>query len=340
MPSLKLDTQLRSFADAALEADQLAEAGIDGVFSFEGPHDGFVPLTLAAPGTRVDLYTNVAIALPRNPMQLAYLANDLQLLSGGRFMLGLGSQIKPQIEKRFGVAFDPAVARMRELVQAIRAIFESWGTGERLRFEGEYYRHTLMTPMFNPGPNPAGPPPVLLGALGPVMTRMAAEVADGLLVMPFSTERFFTEHTLVNVATGLATAGRIRADIAVIAQAIVCVGRDEAEYASAVGGTKALLSFYGSTPSYRPVLDAHGWGDLHVELNTLSKQGRWLDMIALIDDDVLHTIAVCGTPDAVAAQLVRRFDGVADRVAFYMPYVVPVDLVAATVAAVKSTAGT
>jgi probable F420-dependent oxidoreductase len=336
MPSLKLDTQLRSFADAAREADQLAEAGVDGVFSFEGPHDGFVPLTLAAPGSRVDLYTNVAIALPRNPMQLAYLANDLQLLSGGRFMLGLGSQIKPQIEKRFGAAFDPPVARMRELVQALRAIYTAWATGERLRFEGEFYRHTLMTPMFNPGPNPHGPPPLWLGALGPLMTRMAAEVADGLLVMPFSSERFFTEHTLTNVAAGLASSGRSREDLSIVAQAIVCVGRDDAEYAAAVGGVKGLLSFYGSTPSYRPVLDAHGWGDLHVELNVLSKQGRWMDMIALIDDEVLNTIAVCGAPDQVARKLIERFDGVADRVGFYMPYAAPVELIAATVAAAKA----
>ena len=336
MATFKIDTQLRSFAGAAAEAAQLAEAGVDGVFSFEGPHDGFVPLTLAAPGTRIDLYTNVAIALPRNPMQLAYLANDLQLLSGGRFMLGLGSQIKPQIEKRFGVPFDPPVARMRELVLAMRAIFDAWATGERLRFEGEFYRHTLLTPMFNPGPNPSGPPPIWLGALGPLMTRMTAEVADGLLVMPFSSEKFFTEHTVVNLEAGLAKAGRRRSDISVISQAIVCVGRDEAEYATAVTGVKGLLSFYGSTPSYRPVLDAHGWGDLHIELNTLSKQGRWIDMIGLIDDEVMHTIAVCGTPTEVAAQLKRRFDGISDRVAFYTPFAAPTDLIAEAVAAVKA----
>ena len=336
MATFKIDTQLRSFAGAAAEAAQLAEAGVDGVFSFEGPHDGFVPLTLAAPGTRIDLYTNVAIALPRNPMQLAYLANDLQLLSGGRFMLGLGSQIKPQIEKRFGAAFDPPVARMRELVLALRAIFNAWATGERLRFEGQFHRHTLMTPMFDPGPNPGGPPPIWLGALGPKMTQMTAEVADGLLVMPFSSERFFTEHTLANVQAGLLQGGRSRSDISVISQAIVCVGRNEAEFAAAAAGVRGLLSFYGSTPSYRPVLDAHGWGDLHVELNALSKQGRWADMIDLIDDEVLHTIAVCGTPAEVGAKLRRRFEGVADRVAFYMPFAASTDLVAEAVAAVRS----
>lgn len=336
MVTFKIDTQLRAFAGAATEAAQLAEAGIDGVFTFEGPHDGFVPLTLAAPAATVDLYTNVAIALPRNPMQLAYLANDLQLLSGGRFMLGLGSQIKPQIEKRFGAPFDPPVARMKELVQAMRAIFHAWATGERLRFEGEFYRHTLMTPMFNPGPNPAGPPPIWLGALGPRMTQMTAEIADGLLVMPFSSEKFFNENTLPNLEIGLTRGGRTRADISVVSQAIVCVGRNEAEYAAAVGGVKALLSFYGSTPSYRPVLDAHGWGDLHIELNALSKQGRWPEMIGLIDDDILTTIAVCGTPEEVAGHLQRRFEGIADRVAFYMPFAASTDLVAEAVAAVRA----
>ncbi|MEO6126397.1 MAG: TIGR03617 family F420-dependent LLM class oxidoreductase [Ilumatobacteraceae bacterium] len=322
-----MDTQLRSFAGAAAEAAELAEAGIDGVFTFEGPHDGFVPLTLAAPAASVDLYTNVAIALPRNPMQLAYLANDLQLLSGGRFRLGLGSQIKPQIEKRFGAAFDPPVARMREMVLALRAIFGAWATGERLRFEGDFYRHTLMTPMFNPGPNPHGPPPIWLGALGPKMTQMAAEVSDGLLVMPFSTEKFFTEHTLPNLEIGLARGGRTRPDITVISQAIVCAYRDEAEKATAEMGVKGLLSFYGSTPAYRPVLEAHGWGDLHLELNTLSKQGRWIDMIGLIDDDILNTIAVCGTPSDVATKLTSRFEGTADRVAFYLPFATPTGLI-------------
>ena len=336
MVGFKIDTQLRSFANAPAEAAQLAEAGVDGVFSFEGAHDPFVPLTLAAPQTRVDLYTNVAIAPPRNPMQLAYLANDLQLLSHGRFMLGLGSQIKPQIEKRFGASFDPPIARMREFVQAMRAIFLAWGSGQRLSFEGRFYRHTLMTPTFNPGPNPHGPPPILLGALGPQMTQMAAETADGLLVMPFSSERFFAEQTMSNLEIGLQRGGRSRDDFNVVSQTILAVGRTEAEYATAVQGVKGLLSFYGSTPAYRPVLDAHGWGDLHLELNTLSKQGRWVEMSRLIDDEVLHTIAICGTPQEVATQLASRFDGVVDRVAFYLPFAAQIDLVADTVAAVKA----
>lgn len=336
MVGFKIDTQLRSFADAPAEAAQLAEAGVDGLFSFEGAHDPFVPLTLAAPNTSVDLYTNVAIAPPRNPMQLAYLANDLQLLTGGRFMLGLGSQIKPQIEKRFGASFDPPVVRMREFVLAMRAIFLAWESGERLRFEGRFYRHTLMTPTFNPGPNPHRAPPILLGALGPQMTKMAAETADGLLVMPFSSERFFAGYTMPNVIEGLQRGGRDRSDFSVVSQAILAVGRTDGEYQNAVQGVKGLLSFYGSTPSYRPVLDAHGWGDLHVQLNTLSKQGRWAEMSGLIDDDVLHTIAICGTPKEVAAQMARRFDGVANRVAFYLPFAAPIDLVAETVAAMKA----
>ena len=336
MASFLIDTQIRGMATAADEVRELATAGVDGAFSFEGPHDGFVPLILAAPNTTLDLYTNVAMALPRNPMQLAYLANDLQLLSSGRFLLGLGSQIKPQIEKRFGAQFHPPVARMREFVLALRAIFEAWATGERLRFEGEFYRHTLMTPMLSPGPNPHGPPPILLGALGPRMTRMAAETADGLMVMPFSTERYFNENTLPIVTEGLRAAGRERSSFTIVSQAILGVGRNEAEMAQAATGVRGLLSFYGSTPSYRPVLEAHGWGDLQTELNTLSKAGRWIDMTGLITDEMMNTLSICGTPDRVADELVRRFDGVSDRVAFYLPYPVPLDLIGETVAAVKA----
>jgi len=165
---------------------------------------------------------------------------------------------------------------------------------------------------------------------------MTAEVADGLLVMPFSSETFFNENTLPNLTIGLERAGRSRSDISVTSQAIVCVGRDASEYAAAVVGVKGLLSFYGSTPAYRPVLDAHGWGDLHTELNTLSKQGRWVEMIGLIDDEMLQTIAVCGTPTEVAGQLKRRFEGVADRVAFYMPFAASTALIAEAVDAVKA----
>ena len=180
----------------------LRDAGASGVATFEGAHDVFAPLTLAATVGGLDLMTNVAIAFPRNPIHLAHQANDHQLLSSGRFILGLGTQIRTQIEKRFGAQFDKPVARMTELIAALRAIFAAWNSGERLDFRGDYYRHTLMTPTFNPGPNPYGPPPIYVGALGPRLTRAVAEHADGLLVMPFGSKRFLHEHTMPDGARG------------------------------------------------------------------------------------------------------------------------------------------
>jgi probable F420-dependent oxidoreductase len=206
---------------------------------------------------------------------------------------------------------------MTELIAALRAIFAAWNTGERLDFRGDYYRHTLMTPTFNPGPNPYGPPPIYVGALGPRLTRAVAEHADGLLVMPFGSKRFLHDHTMPMVREGLDAAGRDIADFAVLPEIIVSAGETDAERELADARTRALLAFYGSTPAYRPVLAAHGWQDLQPELNTLSKQGRWEEMGGLIDDEILHTIAACGTPADVARHIRDRVDGVADTVCLY-----------------------
>src|SRR6201999_3414804 len=224
---------------------------------------------------------------PRNPIHLAHQAYDHQLLSKGRFALGLGTQIRTQIEKRFGAQFDKPVARMTELIAALRAVFESWSTGERLDFRGEYYRHTLMTPNFSPGENPYGPPPIYVGALGPRLTRATAEHADGLLVMPFGNKRFLHEVTMPAVREGLQASGRRPDEFAVIPEIIVSAGGTDAEREQADAGTRRLLAFYGSTPAYRPVLAAHGWEDLQPELNTMSKQGRWQEMGGLITDEIM-----------------------------------------------------
>ena len=320
---MRILTALFGPTDAADRARALRDAGAAGVFTFEGPHDVFAPLTLASTVGGLDLMTNVAIAFPRNPIQLAHQAYDHQLLSGGRFTLGLGTQIRTQIEKRYGSAFDRPVPRMREFVGALRAVFATWETGQRLDFHGEFYRHTLMTPTFNPGPNPFGPPPIYVGALGPRLTRMAAEVADGLLVMPFSSTRFLREATLPAVREGLAASGR--SDFVVVPEVIVSAGDDHA-------ATRRLLAFYGSTPAYRPVLDLHGWGDLQPQLHALSKQGRWAEMGGLISDEVVHTIAACGTAQQIAAHLRERADGVSHTVCLYQPGPIPVDTLAAVVA--------
>ena len=218
---MKVMTALFSPVDAVRRAGELREAGASGVFTFEGPHDVFTPLVLASQVGGLDLMSNVAIAFPRNPIQLAHQAHDLQTLSEGRFILGLGTQVRAQIEKRYGAEFDRPVERMKELVGALRAIFDTWATGERLNYRGEFYRHTLMTPTFVPPPTPYGPPPIYLGALGPRLTRATAEVADGLLVMPFGTTRYLHEHTMPCVRAGLAAAGRSEADFEVVPEVIV-----------------------------------------------------------------------------------------------------------------------
>ncbi|MBY4573521.1 LLM class F420-dependent oxidoreductase [Gordonia paraffinivorans] len=317
---MRIHTALFGPQQAAERARALRDVGVDGIFTFDGPHDVFSPLFAAAAVDDVALMTNVAIAFPRNPITVAHQANDLQLLSGGRFTLGLGTQIRPQIEKRFGVPFERPVDRMVEFVAALRAIFDAWNNGTRLNFEGEFYTHRLMTPMFNPGPNPHGVPPIFVGALGPRLTRAVAEHADGLLVMPFTSDAFVRESILSRVDAGLAASGRRRKDFAVVPEIIVATGRTEEEFETSVAATRRLLSFYGSTPAYRPVLELHGYGDLQTELNLLSKQGRWAEMAGLVDDRLLELIAAHGSPRDVAATIRARAHGIADDVAVYQPF--------------------
>ena len=322
------------------QARRLEELGVDGAFTFEGPHDVFTPLVLAATATTsLELLTNVAIAFPRNPVQLAHQAYDLQTISKGRFTLGLGTQVRAQIERRYGSQFERPIARMRELVGALRAIFARWETGERLDVRGEFYTHTLMPPMFDPGPHPFGTPPIFLGGLGPQMVRLAAEVADGLLVMPFNTGRHFHQRTLPAVAEGLSRAGRDRTELTVMAEVIVACGRDEPELAAAVTGARGLLSFYASTPAYRPVLEAEGWEDLQPELNAMSKSGRWAEMPGLVDDAMVSKLAAVGSPAEVAAQVQERYGEYVERIGFYTPYAIGPETMGDLVAALREGTG-
>lgn len=333
--ALKIDVMLSSsVVDAAERARALESTGVDGVFTFENAHDVFFPLVAAAPVCSLDLMTNVAMAFPRSPMHMAHAAYDLHLLSRGRFRLGLGSQVRAHVEKRYGARWGAPVAHMRESVQAVRAILRSWQDRTRLDFRGEYTTHTLSTPVFDPGPNPFGVPKVLVGALGPRMSAMAAEVADGVLVMPFNSDRHMRERTWPAIEAGLHTGGRTRDDVEIVAEVIVGVGRDDAEL-DAARNVRGLLSFYGSTPAYRPVLDVEGWGDLQPELNARSKRGEWQTMASLVTDEMVGTLAVHGTPDAVAAEVVERY-GDCDRICAYFPgYRAGDDLVADFVAAMR-----
>lgn len=326
---------------AADRARELAALGVDGLFTFENAHDVFLPLALATTAADVDLMTNVAIAFPRSPLHLAYAANDLQLLSRGRFRLGLGSQVRAHIEKRYGARWEQPVAQMREWVRAVKTILGHFAGDGAMDFRGRWTTHTLMTPAFDPGPNPYGPPPVLVGALGPRMCEMAGEVADGVLVMPFNSARHLQERTLPAIDRGLAASSRTRGEFEIVAEVICAVGRTDEELARAAQAARSQLAFYGSTPAYRSVLEASGWGDLQPELNRRSKNGDWAGMASMIHDQALHTLAAVGTPEEVAEVVVARFGAVADRACLYFPgYSISDRLIGETVAAVRSaTAG-
>jgi probable F420-dependent oxidoreductase len=308
---------------AAESARRIADVGADGIFSFEGQHDVFFPLLVAAEQTDLTLMTNLAIAGPRSPLHLAHAAYDLQVFSRGRFRLGLGSQIRAHIEKRYGSQWGQPANRLAESVAAVKAILAAWEGQAPLDFRGDFFTHTLMPPNFNPGPNPYGRPPVLMGALGPIMTRKAAEVADGLLVMPFNSTRHFNERTLPALAEGLSRSQRQKDDLQVVAQVMVAVGSSDEELATAVNRVASLIAFYASTPNYRVVLDVEGWGDLQPTLNALSKSGGYAEMRALITDEMVATYGVVGTPDQCADQIRNRYDTNASDVCCYFPGYTP-----------------
>jgi probable F420-dependent oxidoreductase len=298
--------------------------GYDGLWSTEKDHDPFLPLMPVVEHTEhLSVGTAIAVAFARNPMSMAYLAHDLQMHAQGRFLLGLGSQVKPHIERRFQMPWSHPAARMREYVQALRAIWASWQTGERLDFRGEFYSHTLMTAMFSPGPSPWGPPKVYLAAVGEHMTRVAGEVCDGLLPHPFTTERYLRERTLPQLDEGVTKSGRTLADFSISFSGFVVTGRNEEEMATAERAVRREIAFYGSTPSYLPVLELHGWTELGVELNRLSRgtdADRWQQMGNLIDDEVLQTFAVVAEPDALGPALLERYGDIIDRFMFYPAY--------------------
>jgi probable F420-dependent oxidoreductase len=318
---LKVDSSAYApTVDDAAGAAVGAEAdGYDGWWAIETQIDPFVASAIAADRTeRIEVGTQIAVAFARNPMTVAVQANDVQALSGGRFALGLGSQIKPHIEKRYSMPWSKPAARMREFILAVRAIWDCWAGDGKLDFRGDFYTHTLMTPFFNPGPNPHGNPPILLAAVGPLMTEVAGEVADGMLCHGFSTERYVRERTLPALERGFAKAGRTKEGFELTAPAMVVAADTEDEIAAGIETIKAQIAFYGSTPAYRPVLELHGWGELGDELNARTKRGEW-DNNGLIDDEILRTFAVIGTPEEAVAEVRRRYGDIATRITLTIP---------------------
>lgn len=315
---MKIDAGMltRNPGEAIALAKKLEEHGFDGVCTFEGPHDPFLPLAMAASSTsKVDLLTTIAVAFARNPMTVANTAYDLQLLSEGRFILGLGPQIKPHIEKRYSMPWGKPIARMREFVAALHAIWDCWETGNRLDFRGEYYTHTIMGPAFNPGPNPHGKPKIFLAGFGEKMVGTVGEIADGFLIHPINSRKFLQEYSLPALQAGLQRSGRTAEQCETWCQVITCMGNTPEQIEQNKVWVFRQLAFYMSTPAYKPALDVHGWGDdIQPVLNKMSKEGQWEAMGEIITDEVFRTFVAIGTPEEVADQIIERCDGLIDRV--------------------------
>ena len=318
---MKIDGSLMGdLAKASKGAKRLESIGFDGAITAETSHDPFFPLLLASQETEnIELVTSIAVAFSRTPMNLANIGHDLNSFSKGRFVLGLGSQIRPHITKRFSMPWSRPAARMREFILAMRAIWDCWHKGEPLSFQGEFYTHSLMTPMFTPLDTEYGAPKVFLAAVGPKMSEVAGEVADGILIHAFTTEKYLREVTLPSVEAGLAKSGKSRDDFEVSYPGFIVTGNTEEEFNASKAATCKQIAFYGSTPAYAPVLGVHGWGDLQPELNKLSKQGQWDEMGNLISDEILDEFAIVAEIDDVVDKFKERWGSLVDRTTGSLP---------------------
>ncbi len=320
---MKFDVTI--FPDDLNKAGQIARAveeyGFDGLWTSESAHNPFLPLTHAAAVTqRIDLGTAVAIAFPRSPMITAQIAWDLAAQSNGRFILGLGTQVKAHITKRFSTEWSAPAPRLREYIQSLRAIWGSFQNGDALRYTGEHYRFTLMTPFFNPGPLSVPEPPIYIAGVNEALCRLAGELCQGFHVHPFHTVRYLKELIIPNIETGAQRSGRSRKDVTLACAVFVVTGRDKEEMTNNSYMVRSQLAFYASTPSYSTVMQMHGWQDLHEQLNLMSREGRWFEMGSLISDEMLAEFAVVAPVDELAEAVRSRYDGLLDRVGYYFPF--------------------
>jgi probable F420-dependent oxidoreductase len=307
--------------DGALQAQKLEQLGYAGGFTFDGPHDPFLPLLAAASATeQLELSTAIAVAFARNPLLLAQLAWDLQIASQGRFTLGLGSQIKAHIERRFSMPWGQPAARMREMVQAIRAIWACWHDGQKLDFTGEFYTHTLMPPFLNPGPNPFGKPKIYLAGVGPAMTEVAGEVGDGFIVHPLNSQQTLEQLTLPALARGREKSGKTLEQFEISCQIMVAAGDTDEALQTAIATIRGQIAFYASTPAYKPLLDCHDWGHLQPELQQMTRENRWDLMNELVSDEMLNTFAITGHTSEIADKIIARVGSCAQRVSLVTPY--------------------
>lgn len=331
------DGDLRSVPD---RVRYLEEAGYDGLYTVDTNIDPFFNLLLAAEHTeRIELMTGVAIAFARSPMTVALESWNLQAYSKGRFILGLGSQIQTHIERRFSMPWHGPAKQMREYVLALRAIWKAWETGEKLNFRGEFYIHTISNPVFTPTPIDGPPPKIYVGALGPRMVEMAGEVADGLFGHPYNTQKFIREVQMPALQKGLAKSGRTLGDFDMPGMVITITGRNDEEIERAEANCRRLLAFYGSTPAYWRVLEAHGWGEIGPVLNAMSKENRWAEMPDLLTEEMIDAFCVKGRPQDIPRLIDERCEGQVDRLTLYAPYASDTDLWPEIIAGVKALPG-
>jgi len=320
---MKLDTILaaRDFGEAAANAKAADKMGFDAIWNTESQHEPFMPLAVAATVTkRAKLGTAVALAFPRSPMIVAYTAWDLQASSNGRFILGLGTQVKGHNERRFSVKWESPGRKLREVILALRAIWDSWQNRMALNFTGEFYRFTLMTPFFDPGPIPNPRVPVYIAAVNRYMCRLAGELCDGVHVHPFHSVKYLREVMIPNLEAGAAKAGRSRGDVELATSAFVIAGDSRREIDEGRESARRQIAFYASTRTYKPVLDAHGWGEVCQRLSDKAAAGDWSGMAREITDEMLDEYSVAGSPAEIPQKIKARYEGILDRLSFYTPF--------------------
>ncbi len=324
--TVKIDAALGTEGDSLKDMDRTARAaedlGFAGLWTSETKHNAFLPLAVAANATeKMDLGTSVAIAFSRSPMETAQTAWDLQSLSEGRFILGLGTQVRAHVERRFSMPFDKPAARLREYILALRAIWESFQTEGPLKFEGEFYRHTLMTPFFNPGPVEHPGIPVYIAGVNTRLAHLAGELCDGFHVHPFHSPEYVRQTVKPAIEEGAKQSNRSADDVELATSVFVVSGENDGEIRQQRESIRSQISFYASTPTYRTVLEAHGWEDANEKLGTLAREKKWREMPSLITDEMLHAFVVEAKPEEVGPALRERYDGLIDRVALYVPFV-------------------
>ena len=308
--------RVHSPADAPKAAKAYEDWGVDGLWAAEKDHDPYLLLALAGNATKkVKLGTAIALAFNRSPMSIASTAWDLQMLSQGRFVIGLGTQVRAHIERRFSASWDMPVKRMREAITSLKTIWNTWKTGEELNFQGEFYKFSLMTPAFTPPPMPYPAPPIYLGGVNAQITQLAGELCDGFHVHPFHTIEYLRETLMPNLAKGADKAGRDLDDITICSSAFCIMGDTRQELETTRESVRQQLSFYASTKAYRKVLEVHGWDDVGVRLGKMAAQQQWQDMPALITDEMIDAFAITGSTGEMADLLKEKYAGLLDRVA-------------------------